>query len=444
KDQEVIVLTGGGGKTSMMFALCRELSQTQARIIATTTTKIMQPRTDQVDRLITGNEAHILSELQQGIAPGEIVAVLAAVNEDCKSVGISPDLCNQIMGLGVTDYLIIEADGAARKPFKAPAAHEPVIPDCCTTLINICGIDALNTPLDQEHCHRPELIAQLTGLAIGDTLSAADMATVINSAQGGKKGLPPGARFIVVINKADDQERIVAAQKLSAQILNGGTQEVVIAAVGRGHTVIERQRAKPLGGIILAAGCSTRMGQNKLLLPWGKDNTILGTVIDHAQEAGIFPLYVVTGADSQQVASIAESKGISWVYNPDYAAGQSGSLQKGLSMLPEYMGAMFILGDQPLIAPWVYQQLIDAYQRCDSLIVTPCDPQGNRGNPNIFGPQLRAEIFNLQGDTGARTLFEKYAAETAYITITDQSICIDIDNPVQYKTFRRSAYEGFN
>ncbi len=107
-------------------------------------------------------------------------------------------------------------------------------------------------------------------------------------------------------------------------------------------------------------------------------------------------------------------------------------------MLPENMAAMFILGDQPLIKPHVFHGLCSAYQNSDALIVAPCAPDGKRGNPTIFAPQLRAEINALQGDVGARSLFEKYAARTAFVTMADQAVCIDIDDPAQYQ-----AYRGF-
>ena len=57
---------------------------------------------------------------------------------------------DRIAGLRLADYIINEADGAARKPIKAPNATEPVIPTSTTLIVAVVGVDALNSPLSQE------------------------------------------------------------------------------------------------------------------------------------------------------------------------------------------------------------------------------------------------------------------------------------------------------
>jgi len=82
--------------------------------------------------------------------------------------GISPQLVKRLADLGKIDYIIIEADGAARKPIKAPNATEPVIPPNTTLVIAIVGIDALNKELNSENAFRPEIISGLTGLLMNE------------------------------------------------------------------------------------------------------------------------------------------------------------------------------------------------------------------------------------------------------------------------------------
>ncbi len=437
--KEVIVLCGGGGKTTTMYALAKALAQKKRRIIVTTTTKIMQPTAQQVDRLIDGDEKHILDTLRQegAPAPGEIVAVLSDVQHNKKALGIDPHLCDTLFYQDYCDYLIVEADGAARKPFKAPADHEPVIPDTCTTLMYICGIDAVDKPLDPQYCHRPERIQALTGLAFGQLVTEQAVAQVVASPQGGKKGYKPGMRFIAMINKADDSSAVNKAVSLAGEMLAAGVEETVVSAVGCGRMAIIHRRRKPVAGIILAAGRSSRMGVNKLLLPWNNGNTVLDEVIKQASAAGISPLYLVSGAERERIEKIAATQGISSVFNADYAAGQSTSLQAGLRLLDDHMAAMYILGDQPLIPASIYRRVLKAYQLSDKDIVVPCLSDGRRGNPTIFGPNMRRDIKALQGDIGARPLIKRYESKVDFVPIEDFSICIDIDSREQYEKYRR-------
>lgn len=442
--KEVISLTGGGGKTSLMYALAKMLANQGKRVIVTTTTKILQPSSDEVDRLFFGNERAILEYLSSGINVGEIVGILSNINENCKSVGVSPELIDEIFAKDIADYIIVEADGAARKPFKAPAVHEPVIPDSCSVLINICGIDALNKSLCLENHHRPELISNLTGLKQGDIVKCADMAMVISSDDGGKKGLVNNTRFISLINKVDDEIRLQDARKLAAYILASGTPQVIISSVKTGCIAIENHFSKPVAGIILAAGQSKRMGKNKLFLPWENNLTVLETTINNAQSSNLESLIVVTGYEQEKVAPIIEKNNLLSVHNSQYAEGQSGSLKAGISILDNNCAAMFILGDQPLVEKNTINDLIALYQQTDALIVAPLGVDGKRGNPTIFSPELFDEINNLSGDTGARELFEKYAERVEYLHVDNNSVNIDIDDPEQYIMYRREKNESFD
>ncbi|MCJ7654933.1 MAG: putative selenium-dependent hydroxylase accessory protein YqeC, partial [Dehalococcoidia bacterium] len=49
---EVISLVGGGGKTTLMFALARELALGSGCVITTTTTKILEPSPSETPLLL--------------------------------------------------------------------------------------------------------------------------------------------------------------------------------------------------------------------------------------------------------------------------------------------------------------------------------------------------------------------------------------------------------
>jgi molybdenum cofactor cytidylyltransferase len=104
--------------------------------------------------------------------------------------------------------------------------------------------------------------------------------------------------------------------------------------------------------ILLAAGLSSRMGQPKLLLPWG-GTTVLGQVVSTFAAVGIEEIIVVTGGVREQieglVAELAKDYPVRTVYNPAYARGEMlSSIQAGLSALNSQPRAALIgLGDQP-------------------------------------------------------------------------------------------------
>jgi probable selenium-dependent hydroxylase accessory protein YqeC len=137
--------------------------------------------------------------------------------------------------------VLVEADGAARKPFKAPNDDEPVIPRATTLVVAVVGIDALGRPVS-EAAHRPERVTALTGLGPADVLDARSIARVMLAERGVMKGAPAGARTVVLVNKADDAARLRDARSLARELMAQGAQRVVVAALERGDAIIEVSR----------------------------------------------------------------------------------------------------------------------------------------------------------------------------------------------------------
>jgi molybdenum cofactor cytidylyltransferase len=102
---------------------------------------------------------------------------------------------------------------------------------------------------------------------------------------------------------------------------------------------------KPLriGAVVLAAGLSSRMGVQKLLLPW-KGKTVIEMVVDTMILSRITEIVVVTGRDAEQIASTLKSKPVQIIYNPDFANGNMvTSLNTGLKALREKVDAILMV-----------------------------------------------------------------------------------------------------
>jgi probable selenium-dependent hydroxylase accessory protein YqeC len=133
----------------------------------------------------------------------------------------------------------VEADGSARKPFKAPAAHEPVIPVATTLVVAVVGADAFGRPLSAEVAHRPELVAEQAGIRLGDPLTPEAVARVLLG-PANLRGKPAGARLAALITGARTPVLRDAAERLARLLRDGGASPVILAELVAAPGFIER------------------------------------------------------------------------------------------------------------------------------------------------------------------------------------------------------------
>jgi probable selenium-dependent hydroxylase accessory protein YqeC len=138
--------------------------------------------------------------------------------------------------------LVLEADGSRNRPFKAPGDAEPVVPSGATLVLAMVGLDVIGKPLDAAWVHRPERVSQISGVPIGDMVTAACVASVLLSAEGGRKGVAKGARWIPVLNKAEAERRDVA-EEVARLLLEGGAAAVVLTMAASTKPVVAVYRS---------------------------------------------------------------------------------------------------------------------------------------------------------------------------------------------------------
>jgi molybdenum cofactor cytidylyltransferase len=104
-----------------------------------------------------------------------------------------------------------------------------------------------------------------------------------------------------------------------------------------------------VAGVVLAAGSSSRLGTNKLLIDVGGETTVRRAA-RRAVEAGLAPVIVVLGFEADRVAEALNGLDVMPVVNPDYAGGIHGSLRAGIERVPgDCEAAVVILADMPLV-----------------------------------------------------------------------------------------------
>ena len=203
-------------------------------------------------------------------------------------------------------------------------------------------------------------------------------------------------------------------------------------------------KVKPTAGIILAAGASTRFGEPKQLLRL-KDKCLLEWVLDAALHSKLNRVVLVLGHSHQKILqALGERKRhekLLLVINPQYKKGQSLSLNLGLSKVKDdYLAAMFLLGDQPMISERIIDILIDAYRHSDHKIAVAVHKE-KWGHPVIMDMQYRTEILALTKDQTLRDFLNHHRAEILEVEMDHPEILRDIDTMEDYKKelkYRRS------
>lgn len=189
----IVSLVGGGGKTTLMYAMARLCAAKGWRVLATTTTHIQQPKAFWAQTIAERNE--------RWNAGNYAVAGLSAENGKLKS--LPPDqLCRWMDG---ADIVFVEADGAKRLPCKAPAEHEPVILPESDVVLAVAGLSAEERPL-KEVCFRLEKACDLLDATPETLLTPPMLAKLLASDAGGHKNVND-REFYAVLNQADTPQR---------------------------------------------------------------------------------------------------------------------------------------------------------------------------------------------------------------------------------------------
>ena len=183
-----------------------------------------------------------------------------------------------------------------------------------------------------------------------------------------------------------------------------------------------------VGAVILAAGRSTRMGANKLVVDIG-GKPLIGRTIEAVLASRARPVIVVTGHETEKLAKSLVGLEVMQVRNPRHAEGLSTSLNVGLGALPRMArGALICLGDMPLIKASTLDLLIGEFEKDEELVALVPALGGEWGNPVLLSRSLFPQVAHLQGDMGARKLLQG-RDDVMVMEIDDPAILIDADTP---------------
>jgi molybdenum cofactor cytidylyltransferase len=189
-----------------------------------------------------------------------------------------------------------------------------------------------------------------------------------------------------------------------------------------------------IAGLILAAGESSRMGQDKALLTY-RGRTFLETVVQTFREADIRRVAVVLGHHAEEIQRAITLEDVKVVVNPEYRRGQTSSLQAGLRALEsaDLEAVVLCLVDHPLVSAATVRALVASFRRSGAPVAIPTF-QNQCGHPVLIGRRLFGELLSLDPGEGANTVIRKYREATQSVAVSDQGVLLDVDDA---KTYRR-------
>jgi len=181
-----------------------------------------------------------------------------------------------------------------------------------------------------------------------------------------------------------------------------------------------------VSAILLAAGESKRMGKPKQLMLLG-NSTIVEQTIDNLLNSRVSEVIIVLGYKAEAVVEKIATRPVKIAINPAYPQGMSTSIVTGLNLINDKAKAvMLALADQPFIDSQTISRLIDEFDSHDKGIAIPVY-QGRRGHPVIFAIKYKEELLGLTGDIGGRLIIERHPDDILEISVSTESINIDID-----------------
>ena len=206
----IVCLVGAGGKKTSLYRIAREHP---GRVAISTTVHIPPFDTSVVDGV-------------------RVVAFAGPIDKTERHRGLRPQEIEEVYAGGRFDVCLVKADGARSRLIKAPAAHEPVLPNGTGTLLAFASIRAAGKPLDAEIAHRPDRIAELLWIEPGVVLSAAHIGELLARAYGSIRA-NDHQRSIAVINMVDDANLLKQARAAARSVFEhtAGFESVVLASM---------------------------------------------------------------------------------------------------------------------------------------------------------------------------------------------------------------------
>ncbi|MDR5671746.1 Uncharacterized protein AArcCO_1946 [Halalkaliarchaeum sp. AArc-CO] len=206
-EDPTICMVGAGGKKTTMYALSARME----RSIVTSTVRIPIFDSHVASVAVTRSPTEVLREADPEDFP---LGLVPTQERSDRYLGYGPETVDEIAAEH-DGPVLVKADGARTRTFKAPNEREPQLPSAVDVVVPITSVRVVGRPLTDEWVHRPERVAELTGLSVGDRVTPETVATVLASDSGGLKDVPDDASVIPLLTQIDTDDDERAAREIA-------------------------------------------------------------------------------------------------------------------------------------------------------------------------------------------------------------------------------------
>ena len=453
KSGEIAAFIGAGGKTTLMFRLGKEIAAS-GKVLITTTTKIYHPSVIFPNETFSGavvvasTFADAVRELQTQWQEQNIVVLGSGQDQEQKLLGIPADWLPLLHSAFPQSLILVEADGAAGRLLKGHLPHEPAVPPAATMIVSVASLAALRRPLDAKVVHRPEIVAEFAGVEMGDLITPNILAQAVGRGARLAMEQATAARQLVWLNTGLARGQAAGDSLVEARMVARYLAPLGVL-IGEGTSTQSVQELWPaetgVVGVVLAAGLSSRLNGEKLLLRW-KDKALVRHSVEALLGSRLDKVLVVVGHRSEEVRRELAGLPIEVVENIEYREGIGLSVRAAVAHIVQEFGqtcrgVMFALGDQPCLSWHTVDFLVDEFMRREGAIIYPRFDE-KRGNPVIFPSALYSELLQLRGDTGGQEVMNRHNDRLHGVAVDDYAVLEDIDCREDYLKLVKREYEA--
>jgi len=219
KPSQCVSIMGAGGKSTLMNRLADELNVLGRTVVLSSTTNYHRPKFLQAEQLfLTRDTPDWLDRLGTLARRWNRLLVLHHALGNDMVKGIDVAAIRKIHERIPDAIVIVKTDGARKRWFKAPNQSEPVIPPWSQLCITVVNREILGQPLTDALVHRPERVAELTGLSLGHPTTAQPVSTVLTHPQTYSAKIPAGAQRVVYISHVRSQAELAQAEAIASHV----------------------------------------------------------------------------------------------------------------------------------------------------------------------------------------------------------------------------------
>jgi probable selenium-dependent hydroxylase accessory protein YqeC len=248
----VVALVGGGGKTTTLRRLCEESSREGRRVLATTTARMKMEELREMGEILLWDELDAtgqtwrshrsmrsggtdwIDDVLSGRPREQAIPATflgRGIMRD-KIVGLPVEYLGELLSRLSWDLVIVEADGSRGRSIKGHRLGEPAIPLCATHCVIVLGADGLDSPVTDDHFHRPEVVQDLLGMDWGEMSTPGRVADLLSHPRGLLSKIPGDIQVLIYVNKAPLGSSHGAANLFARTILTRCSSRIRRVAIG--------------------------------------------------------------------------------------------------------------------------------------------------------------------------------------------------------------------